>query len=69
MAVITLKPPKTRQPGPFPADRVCAEPACITRLHRYHEGDYCYQHERPESCQLREHRSDFRELFDGPTAA
>jgi hypothetical protein len=29
----------------FGADRVCREPGCETKLSRYNNGKYCYQHE------------------------
>jgi hypothetical protein len=36
---------RTRDPGPYAADRRCAHPDCITILHRYHFGLFCYLHE------------------------
>ena len=29
----------------FGADRACQEPGCETKLSRYNNGKYCYQHE------------------------
>jgi hypothetical protein len=40
-------------PRAFPRGRVCKEPGCSTVLSVYHEGDYCYRHERPEAPRLR----------------
>jgi hypothetical protein len=42
---------KGTRPGHLPPpsrttdrDRICVEPGCTTRLSRYNEGDYCWQH-------------------------
>jgi hypothetical protein len=53
-----------RKPGRFPANRVCLEPDCETRLHTRHEGKRCYVHEtqRPEATE-HEQRESFEDLM------
>jgi hypothetical protein len=40
-------------PRSFPKGRVCNETGCETRLSIYHEGQYCYRHERPTTMRMR----------------
>lgn len=39
MAVLSLKAPKERRPGPYPADRHCN--GCQAKLSRYNPSNYC----------------------------
>jgi hypothetical protein len=38
MAVLSLKSPKERRPGPYPADRHCS---CGAKLSRYNPSTFC----------------------------
>jgi hypothetical protein len=63
MGIVNPQPITEREPGPYPANRRCSHPDCITLLNRWHEGDRCYQHAPPVELTDRQVRQDFGDLL------
>ena len=51
-------------PGPFPADRRCAEADCITLLSRWNPGPECFRHSATEPISERDYRGDLADVLD-----
>lgn len=58
------RPADSRKDSPtFGEKRPCAERGCITLLHRYHPGDYCYVHEAKRCLRRLTPGEEMRELM------